>query len=341
MKAAAQKRTSAGSSHSTGDQLAQAIQDRFLSRVFADGDQSGWLLKGGTGLLARVPTARRTQDLDLAGSSTDLDEAIADLTRRVNTELGDHLRFELSRTKETGQGDTQPEVQTRQVVFAVYAGRKKITEVKVDVVVGPPPTGTVDVLDPSTRLELARPIPTNPYRLYPLTDQIAEKICATMNPNYPGGAPSSRVKDLVDLVIIARTQTVDLRDLQLAIATHRIHSRIPAFDQLTVPNNWEPRYAALAAATPAAGDALDIKTAASLVNKLIAPALAAERITDLRAWLPGRGWVDGSRTAFVDERDPATLTEGDDAGGDGEVWVRPHLRDGQPVRGHWRSARDS
>jgi hypothetical protein len=116
IKAAASKRTAASepTSLTLGDQLLQARFDRFFSRVFAEGEESGWLLKGGTGLLARVPHARRTQDVDLAASAAGLEEAVEDLRRRVSVDLGDHLRFELARTKETGLGQTQPAVATRQ-----------------------------------------------------------------------------------------------------------------------------------------------------------------------------------------------------------------------------------
>ena len=37
------------------DLIRQAYFDRFLCRVFSDGDESEWVLKGGSGMLARVP----------------------------------------------------------------------------------------------------------------------------------------------------------------------------------------------------------------------------------------------------------------------------------------------
>lgn len=70
-----------------GDQLTQARFDRFLSRVFADGPTCGWLLKGGTGILARVPNARSTQDVDLASSIASMDNAVDDLQRRASVDL--------------------------------------------------------------------------------------------------------------------------------------------------------------------------------------------------------------------------------------------------------------
>jgi hypothetical protein len=57
-------------------QIRQARFDRFLSRVFAEGEWSEWLLKGGMSMLARVPRSRTTKDVDHAAlRAPDLAEA--------------------------------------------------------------------------------------------------------------------------------------------------------------------------------------------------------------------------------------------------------------------------
>jgi len=336
MKAAA---ASSGSrTAGLGELLTRARFDRFLSRVFADGDSSGWMLKGGTSILARVPEARNTQDLDLAASQASLDEAVEDLRRRVQADLGDHLTFEFVSSKPTGLGNTQPDVHTRQVVFGCFAQsgnrRKRVGEVKVDLVVGPPPTAPADVLEPVTRLQLAKPLPVVPYRLFPLVDHVAEKVCATMSRAYPGGRPSSRVKDLVDLVVIARTQTVPLQPLQLAIATQQVHSRLDPFDRLQVPEGWGTRYRVMAATVPPAAPVVDVEQASALMDDFLMPALAPGRAPDDVAWRISRGWGPAG------EPDPPRPLDAPDTGS-GDVQVRPHLRDGKPITGHWRSPRGS
>ncbi|WP_072500520.1 nucleotidyl transferase AbiEii/AbiGii toxin family protein [Olsenella phocaeensis] len=50
-----------------GEGYRQALRDRFLCRVFADANET-FVLKGGSGLLARIPDARATRDLDFATS---------------------------------------------------------------------------------------------------------------------------------------------------------------------------------------------------------------------------------------------------------------------------------
>lgn len=90
-------------------QIRQARFDRFLSRVFAQGDESEWMLKGGMSMLARVARARTTKDLDLASpGASDMTEAQNALSELVGADLGDHLTFRLVRSLPTGLGDNQP-----------------------------------------------------------------------------------------------------------------------------------------------------------------------------------------------------------------------------------------
>jgi hypothetical protein len=209
-------------------QIRQARYDRFLSRVFARGEQSEWLLKGGLSMLARVPRARTTKDVDLAALHVgDLADAEAALTSLVAVNLSDHLTFRLVRSMPTGLGNNQPGVATRRYVFACFDvdTGNQIDTVTVDVVVGPSPVAPPEVVEPANRLHLRRPLVTHPYRLYPVADQLADKVCATMDTNYPGGKRSSRVKDLVDLVVLAHTQRVDLEQLRQAVQAKQLISK--------------------------------------------------------------------------------------------------------------------
>ena len=321
------------SSLNVHEQIVQANHDRFLSRVFADGDDSEWLLKGGTAMLARVPKSRATSDLDLAATNAaDLDDAQEALQRAASRDLDDHIRFELAGVRETGLGKNQPGVQTRRLVFSAHdvATGRKLFDVPIDVVVGPPPVGTVETVEPSNRLQLGRPIRSHPYRLFPIADQIAEKVTATME-TY-AGRPSSRVKDLVDLVTIANTQTVNLRELQMAIDAKRVLSHAPAFDEFAVPESWERSYGPLTMRSPTARG-LDAQQAVTLAKQLVDPALVDTPVAADVTWIPGHGWTDDPGSLADRRPDPATPT--------GDVHVTGHVRSGHPVTEHWRSARGS
>lgn len=315
-------------------QIATARVDRFLCRVFADGAESQWLLKGGTSMLARVPRSRATNDVDLAAPSGSLEEAVDALTRCAQRDLGDHLTFELTASRVTGAGDNQPGVQTRRLVFTCRdrATGRRVGDVPVDVVVGPAPVGQVETIEPANRLHLPRPLPAYPYRLFPVVDQVADKVCATMATNYPGGKPSSRVKDLVDLVVITRTQQLDLDQLRAAITTKRVLSNMEPFEAFRIPDGWERRYRDLAGQTHATGGLLDVVEAEALVRQLVDSALAPAG-GPAAVWVPGAGWTDPVDVSEVQ----AAVTAAEETGGG--VHVRNHTRSGWPVREHWRAAR--
>jgi hypothetical protein len=206
--------------------------------------------------------------------AVDLAAAERSLAALVDTDLGDHLTFRLVRSAPTGLGDNQPAVATRRLVFACIDADHdtQIDTMTVDIVVGPPPTGHPEVIEPANRLHLRRSLPTHPYRLYPIVDQIADKVCATMATNYPGGKPSSRVKDLVDLVVLAHTQVVGLAELRTAIAAKRVLSNIDRFDRFGVPRDWSRTYPATAKGVPTA-ETFTAASAAERVAGLIDPAL--------------------------------------------------------------------
>ena len=78
---AARNAFAADRSMSTQDRIRQEYFRRFLSRIFSERDDSDWLLKGGTGVLARVASGRRTTDIDLFRANNTLDGALAELIR--------------------------------------------------------------------------------------------------------------------------------------------------------------------------------------------------------------------------------------------------------------------
>lgn len=293
-----------GISASTVDaKIRQARFDRFLSRVFAGGEASEWMLKGGLSMLARVPRSRTTKDVDLAAQDAgDLDEAERQLTALVAVDLGDHLTFRLIRSLPSGAGDNQPGVATRRLVYACLDvdNDSQVDTVTVDVVVGPAPVGTPEYIEPANRLYLRRPLVTHPYRLFPIADQIADKVCATMSTGYSGGERSSRIKDLVDLVVLAHSQVVDLAELRIAIATKQAISRMEPFNHFDVPDAWHRTYPKTAKGVPSA-EIYTASEAETLVARFIEPALTRRRNSG--AWDPQN--LQWNATASVPKAYPA------------------------------------
>ncbi len=71
VKAAAVK-----SGRDTNRAIAGFYHDRFLCRVFSESEPA-FVLKGGQSMLAKIPDARETRDVDLLGRTPDLGEALS------------------------------------------------------------------------------------------------------------------------------------------------------------------------------------------------------------------------------------------------------------------------
>ena len=273
----------ADKSTSTQDRIRQEYFRRFLSRIFSERDKSDWLLKGGTGVLARVASGRRAADVDLFRANNTLDGALEELICLASLDLGDFFRFVYTKHQSAVGSDQQTYTEGYGVDFDVYIGADKKEPLHVDPVVGVIITDEVTVTPPANRLDLPR-LPSNDYRLYPIVDQVADKVCATIA-DY-SGRPSSREKDLVDLVVIAKTQTMSADPLRRAIdAEARARSLIP-FTEPTIPPTWGRRYAKEAKDVPYCADYRSADLASELMGAFIDPVLRSE--------VPGKTWSPDS-----------------------------------------------
>ncbi len=280
IKEAAKKAAAADWSLDVNKRIQLEYFHRFLSRVFSDDGRSGWVLKGGTGILARVPSTRATRDIDLYRTGFTLRQALDDLIRLAEIDLGDHFRFEYaSHTGSIGNG-TQPYTEGYQVKFNIFIGLSAKGSLQVDLAVGTGITGEVTTAQPANALDLPKLVSHN-YRLYPVVDQIADKVCATMT-EYEERA-SSREKDLVDLVVFATTQDIEGTALGYAIASEAQRRQMEPFEHFTVPSTWGTGYAKLCKSVPYCADYRTVDLARELVTRLIDPALTGQ--AERKTWL--------------------------------------------------------
>jgi len=247
--------------------------NRFLSRVFSEGEDSDWILKGGTGILARIPSTRSTRDIDLYCRGFTLTQALDDLRRLAAIDLGDHFRFEYAGRTDSIGGDAQPYTQGYRVRFNVHIGLSPKGALQIDLATGVGMTGDVVTIEPATALDLPR-LASNPYRLYPLVDQIADKVCATMTEFR--GQTSSREKDLVDLVVLATTQDIDGNALRVAITTEARRRKMEPFHHFVVPPTWGVGYTRLARSVTHCADFRTVGLASDLMARLIDPTVSGE-----------------------------------------------------------------
>lgn len=285
IKDAAKKAAAADPSLDVNTRIRLEYSNRLLSRVFTEGDASEWVLKGGTGILARIPSTRATRDIDLYRKGFTLSQSVDDLQRLAAIDLGDHFRFEYAGHTDAIGTDTQPYTEGYRVTFNIFIGVGAKGTLHVDLAVGAGVTGEVVTTDPATALNLPRLV-NNSYRLYPVVDQIADKVCATMN-KYNDKA-SSREKDLVDLVVLATTQNIEGTALRIAVTTEARRRKMEPFDHFTVPSTWRVGYAKLSEPVPYCAPYRTVELASNLVARLIDPALAGA--ADGKTWHKAIGW---------------------------------------------------
>jgi len=84
------------------------------------------------------------------------------------------------------------------------------------------------------------------YRAYPLVDHVADKVAATFDRYGDTEAPSTRYKDLVDLVAIVTEASVDAKGQMAALASEAERRVVTLPQRFGAPARdlWERGYAA-------------------------------------------------------------------------------------------------
>ena len=206
-------RQQAGDSQtSLGRVRRQVAFERFLARLFHEAP-SPWLLKGGYALERRLgDTARSTRDLDLGvpyperlglggeGAGAAVREALADAAER---DLGDWFEFAVGPTM--ADLDGPPGGGARYPVDCRVDGRI-FAQFHVDVGLGDRVAGEPEWLEGHDFLAFAG-VPPVRLIVLPPAQHFAEKIHAYTFPWQ--GRPNTRVRDLVDLVLLIETGALD------------------------------------------------------------------------------------------------------------------------------------
>jgi hypothetical protein len=217
--------------------------ERLLARllVVAPGR---WILKGGLALDFRLgDRARTTVDMDLACQDGEA-SADADLNAAQRTDLGDHLTFEIARTGILDDADVAGA--TRYRARASLAGRR-FEDFVVDVGFADPSVAKPDEVVGPDLLAFAD-MPRVRIPTLPLPEHVAEKVHAYTRRYGPHQRPSTRVKDIVDLVLLSSTSTFTAGELRTALRrtfeTRETHVLPRSFP--TPPAEWEAPYRRLA-----------------------------------------------------------------------------------------------
>jgi hypothetical protein len=264
--------------------------DRLLARLFAVAPDR-WVLKGGLALDYRLGnSARMTMDVDLAGPDG-ADAATADLLAVQELDPGDHFSFAIERAAKLDQLDEGSAV--RYHVRAVLAGRL-FEEFALDVGSDFPAGWEPETLHGPDLLAFAD-IERVEAPSLPIELQIGEKVHAYTRGYGQSGVVSTRVKDLVDLALIASAAPVNADRLGRALretfgqcGRHELPRALPR-----PPAQWRVPYTRMA---------LEVGLAAELVRGYELAALLLDPVLakDLGAavWEPAaQGWVARSAGA--------------------------------------------
>ncbi len=262
----------------------QFVYDRFLARVFSTDDHK-WVLKGGTALLARVRSARHSQDVDLFRQTGTIDAAVAELQQAAALDLTDHFRFITDTVLTRPERPGQPDTQLATVTIDSYAGVRRVAIFKVDLVIGSVITTDPEPLRPQLTISIDS-LPTPEYLLYPLVDHIADKICATYEVYGPDAIASSRFRDLVDLVVIARTQIVPATALRTAIEAERHHRALDPITSWVTPGTWRNGYEKAARGVADCAEYRTYEAATDLVARFLDPVLSG--VLSSSTWQPNQ-----------------------------------------------------
>ena len=261
------------------------VFERLLARLLIVAPDR-WLLKGALALDLRLGTrSRTTKDMDLARQDDEA-AAITDLLAAQAIDLGDYFTFAIERT---GRLDAAREgAAVRYHVAAALDGRS-FEDVIVDI-------GFADLIttDPETLWgpDLLRFAAIEPITVpaVPIAQHVAEKVHAYTR-TYPGERRSSRVKDLVDLVLIQSVLAFDAGSVRQALVstfTQRGTHPLPAAF-LVPPTDWGPAYRRLAREV---GLDPDVRTGSALAAAFLDPILAGT-VSDRAHWEPLRGtWAE-------------------------------------------------
>ncbi|WP_435110350.1 nucleotidyl transferase AbiEii/AbiGii toxin family protein [Nocardiopsis synnemataformans] len=244
----------------------QFAYDRLLARLYlVDND---WIVKGATALLARELAVRRTVDIDIY-RGTSREAAERDLREAATHDLGDWFRFETGRSTPISDGANGV-----RIPVTSRLGSTVWTKFHVDVVAeNIRMTGVAEDVPPLPPLDVPG-LKRSGYRAYPLVDHIADKVCAILERHGPERRPSTRFKDLVDLVsVISRAPLpADAQGNALRSEAERRGLTLPL--RFSVPDRglWESGYAAEAGRALIL-PALTLDQALDLVSPFLDPLL--------------------------------------------------------------------
>lgn len=224
------------------------VFQRLLARLLVVSPDR-WILKGALALDFRLSIRegarpRVTKDMDLVRVG-DIQAADTDFRSLPSLDLGDYFEFAVERIDLAEEDKEAGGAGLRYRVRASLAARI-FEQVPVDVSFAPR-TVRPEIVEGPDLLDFAG-LPPARVPAIPTAVHVAEKVHAYTRRYGPGGAPSSRPKDLVDLVLLAAYEPFRAGELRAVLEeTFTSRGTHPLPDELPPPPaEWAKPYSAMA-----------------------------------------------------------------------------------------------
>ena len=275
--------------------------DRFLARLL-EVAPGRWVLKGALALDFRLGSiTRTTKDIDL-GRLDDEDAATEDFLAAQALDLGDYFTFSVQRTSALDAAGDFAAVRYR--VSAELAGRR-FEEFPIDVSFSDPLAWRPDRLSGTDLLGFAE-IERIEVPVLPIEQHLAEKLHAYTRSYGEDAGPSSRPKDLVDIVLVKQSAQLDAAGLRTALDVTFAERGLQALppEVPAPPAEWRVPYAKLAEAV---GLSTDLDAGYAEAATLLDPVLAGRT---RGRWDPdGQTWEAGPTLSGVPDLAPPMREE--------------------------------
>lgn len=258
----------------------RVVFERLLARLTAQA-AGEWVLKGGLALELRLDElSRSTKDIDVDWS-LDEEDATECLLDAADLDIGDMFEFRLQRANPAEELDGGGQ---RWRATALLDGRE-FERILIDVTFAAKPIFEPDTVMSFGLLAFAG-LDRVQVKTLAIEQHLAEKVHAYTR-TYAGDRPSSRVKDLVDIDVIAATTRIDSDRLRAALdilfaerATHAVPMELPP-----PPQNWAGTWSKLAANLPVPSTlAHGYRAAAAFLDPILAGTIVNHK------WEPETGW---------------------------------------------------
>ncbi|MDO5698164.1 MAG: nucleotidyl transferase AbiEii/AbiGii toxin family protein [Dermatophilus congolensis] len=170
---------------------------------------------------------------------------------------------------------------------AARFGPARLDEFRIDAAVGLELPSRVEAVPVAPVLVVDTVAAPPPMRIYPVASQVADKLAAMYEVHR--GRPSSRYRDLVDLVLILQNLTFEAADARTAIKAECLRRGLDFSLPLQLPGEqWRSGYRTEASSAGLDRHLRDVDVALRLLDSCVTPIMDGSPVSswnsEKRAW---------------------------------------------------------